>query len=305
VTRVGVSAERANGRAWLAWAAVCLIWGTTFLAIKVALRTVPPFLVGGLRYVTGGAILAGLLAARGRRLPARREWGRLAILGFFMLMMGNGGVVWGEQYVPSGLAAVLIGANPFWMVSVDAILPGGVRLRGRRWVGLVVGFSGIVMLVWPDITRGGADGRAFAIGVLSVQIACAGWAVGSGYTRRHVLSGDVLGSAALQMVFGGAFMLTAGTLLGEWGALRFTGQTATALVYLTIAGSVVAFAAYSYALHHLDVAVVSLYSYINPIIAVILGILVLGETFQPRMLAAVAVIATGIAIVGPIGRRRG
>jgi drug/metabolite transporter (DMT)-like permease len=304
VTLARAAPAGAHGRAWLAWAAVCVIWGTTFLAIKIALRTIPPFLIGGLRYVTGGAVLASLLAWQGRRLPARAEWGKLAILGFFMLMLGNGGVVWGEQFIPSGLTAVLIGANPFWMVSVDAVLPGGTRLRGRRWVGLLIGFSGIVLLVWPDIVRGGAGGRAFAIGVVSVQVACAGWAVGSGYTRRHVLSGDVLGSAALQMIFGGLFMLGAATLLGEWNGLRFTGATAAALGYLVAAGSVVAFAAYSYALHHLDVAVVSLYSYINPIIAVVLGTFVLGEPFELRMLGAVAVIAVGIAVVGPVGRRR-
>ena len=127
------------------------------------------------------------------------------------------------------------------------------------------------MLVWPDITAGGTSGRNFALGVLALQIACAGWAIGSAYTRRHVMPQDVLGSAALQMFFGGLFMLAAGTLAGEWGRLAFNARTTAALVYLTLVGAVIAFAAFSYALSHLDMAIVSLYSYINPVIAVALG----------------------------------
>ena len=296
-----VRSARTTRRAWIAWTAVCLIWGTTYLFIKIALETIPPFLLGGLRYVTGGLLLAGLLAARGRPLPARTDWGRLAVLGFFMLMLGNGGVVWGEQYISSGLTAVLIGTSPFWMVSIDALFPGGQRLTWRQWIGLAIGFAGIVLLVWPDITQGGAGGRGFAIGVIAVQIACAGWAVGSSYTRRHVVAADVLGAAALQMLFGGLFMLVAGTLIGEWADLSVNTRTGVSLVYLTLFGSVVAFAAYSYALQHLDIAVVSLYTYVNPIIAVWLGVLVLGEPFDMRMVLAAAVIVVGILIVQ--GRR--
>jgi drug/metabolite transporter (DMT)-like permease len=289
-------------RAWIAWIAVCLIWGTTYLAIKIALETIPPFLMGGLRYTTAGLLLAVILRARGHRLPARPTWGPLAIVGFFMIALGNGGVVWAEQSVPSGLTAVLIGTSPFWMVGVDALVPGGQRVLARQWMGLTVGFLGIVILVWPDITAGGEGGRAFGWGVVAVQIACAGWAVGSAYTRRHVLPRDILGSAALQMIFGGGFMLAAGTLIGEWDNLSFSARTGPMFVYLTLAGSVVAFAAYSYALKHLDVAVVSLYTYVNPVIAVVLGTLLLDEPFSPRMLVAAAVILAGMLIVG--GQRR-
>ena len=288
----------------MAWGAVCLIWGTTYFAIKVALDTIPPFLMGGIRYTVAGLVLAAAMVLRGRRLPPRSAWGRLALLGFFMLGIGNGGVVWGEQSVPSGLTAVLIGTSPFWMVSVDAAVSGGRGLRTRHWVGLIVGFIGIVVLVWPDISAGGSRGAHFAAGVLALQIACAGWAVGSAYTRRHVLPGDVLGSAAMQMIFGGACMLLAGTVLGEWGHLGVSPRTSSALVYLTLAGSIVAFAAYSYALRHLDVAIVSLYTYVNPVIALALGTLVLGEPFSWRMLLAIAVIVVGVLIVSP-ARRRG
>jgi drug/metabolite transporter (DMT)-like permease len=258
--------------------------------------------MGGIRYVAAGLILACALIAGGRRLPPLGAWGGIAIMGFFMLTLGNGGVVWGEQYVPSGLTAVLIATSPFWMVSIDAMVSGRAGLSARRWIGLAVGFVGIVALVWPDITAGGAIGRNFAWGVLAVQIACAGWAVGSAYTRRHVMAGDVLGAASLQMITGGGFMLLLGTVMGEWPHLSLNARTGTMLVYLTLAGSVVAFAAYSYALRHMDVAIVSLYTYVNPVIAVILGAIVLGEPFDLRMAMAAAIIAAGIVIVGPTSR---
>jgi drug/metabolite transporter (DMT)-like permease len=286
-------------RAWIAWGAVCVIWGTTYLAIKVALESIPPFLMGGMRYVVAGLLLAGLLRLQGRALPARSMWGTLAVLGFFMLLLGNGGVVWGEQYVPSGLTAVLISTNPFWMLGVDALFRGGKQIQARQWWGLAVGFAGIVVLVWPDITAGGRTGYGFLFGVIALQIACAGWAVGSIYTRRHVMPSDVLGAAALQMVFGGLLMLSLGTGLGEWSRLAFTGRTSLALAYLILAGSVVAFAAYSYALRYLDVAIVSLYTYVNPVIAVALGTLLLHEPFRMRMILAAAIIVVGILIVRP------
>ena len=121
----------------------------------------PPFLLGGLRYVTGGAILAGVLLSRGHRLPAFADWGTLAVLGFFMLLLGNGGVVWGEQVLASGLTAVLIATSPFWMVGIDALWPDGARLRVKQWLGLSIGFAGIVVLVWPDLVSSGGSGRDF------------------------------------------------------------------------------------------------------------------------------------------------
>ncbi|HYN10785.1 MAG TPA: EamA family transporter [Vicinamibacterales bacterium] len=303
IPRFQIGDDDRRTSAYLAWVAVCLIWGTTYLGIKIALETIPPFLMGGIRYTTSGLVLAAWLLARGRRLPATRDWGRLAVLGFFMLMLGNGGVVWGEQFLPSGLTAVLIGTSPFWMVSVDAMLTGGRQLHGREWAGLFIGFAGIVILVWPDITAGGMVGRNFGMGVVAIQVACAGWAVGSAYTRRHVMPEDVLGSAALQMFFGGMFLLAAGTLSGEWPDLAFNPRTTAALGYLTLVGAVIAFAAYSYALKHLDMAIVSLYSYVNPIIAVALGSLILGEPFNVRMAVAIAIIAVGVMVVGPLTQK--
>lgn len=289
--------------AWIAFIAVCVIWGTTYLAIKVALETIPPFLMGGIRYVIAGVVLGVIQVARGESLPPVREWGNLALLGFLMIGLGNGGVNWAEQYLASGITAVVIATSPFWMVAIDALLPDGERLTWRKGLGLGIGFAGIVLLVWPDITLDGADGRMVLYGILALQIACAGWAIASSYTKRHAVSRNVLTIAAVQMFFGGVFMTAAGTLTGEWSALHFNPRTTMALAYLVVAGSLVAFAAYSYALRHLPISTVSLYTYVNPVIAVILGTILLGEPFRLSMVVAAAIIVLGIVVVRSRGRR--
>ncbi len=143
--------------AYFAWGAVCLIWGTTYLGIRVSLESIPPALMGGIRWLVAGSLLTAYLVARGRPLPPTSQWGGIALLGFLMLGLGNGGVVFAEQWVPSGLAAVMVATSPFWMATVEACLPDGERLRRSVVAGLVIGFSGIVLLVWPDLTRGSAE----------------------------------------------------------------------------------------------------------------------------------------------------
>jgi drug/metabolite transporter (DMT)-like permease len=280
-------------KAYGAWAAVCLIWGTTYLGIRISLETMPPFLMGGLRWLLAGLILSAINAARGVPLPPPSTWGTITILGFLLLGLGNGGVVVAEQWVPSGLTAVLIASSPFWMVGVERAL-GGERLMVRSLLGLLIGFAGIVLLVWPELT---ADTDGFGAGVIAIQIACAGWALGSSYSRRHTEKADVMATAAGEMLAGGLLMLAAGTALGEWRTLHVTPRTAAAFLYLATIGAIGGFAAYTYALKHLPMAFVSLYAYINPIIAVVLGVVILDEPFTPRMMSAAAVVLAGVALV--------
>lgn len=283
--------------AYLAWIMVCLIWGTTYFGIRVSLESMPPALMGGLRWTIAGGLLVGYVAARGHTLPPRSRWGGILLLGFLMLVLGNGGVVVAEQWVPSGLAAVLVACAPFWMAGVEAFLPDGERLRPQVAAGLLIGFSGILVLVWPDLSGTAEADRNFLLGVLALQIAAFGWSLGSSYSRRHGRSDHVLGTTAYQMLGGGLMMTAAGTVRGEWSELFFTTRSAAALIYLSTVGAIGGFVAYTYALRHLPVSFVSLYAYINPVIAVALGVLFLGEPFDGRMAAAAALVFAGVAVV--------
>jgi drug/metabolite transporter (DMT)-like permease len=219
------------------------------------------------------------------------------VLAFLLLGLGNGGVVFAEQWIPSGLAAVLVGTSPFWMAAVEAFLPKGERLTRAVVAGLLLGFGGIVVLVWPELSlESGATGH-FVAGVIALQIASFGWALGSSYSKRHTRRDNVLATTAYQMLAGGLMMIAAGTLLGEWNDLFFTARTATALVYLSTIGAIGGFVAYAYALRHLPVSFVSLYAYINPVIAVALGVLILNEAFTSRMAISALLVFAGVAVV--------
>ena len=288
---------RQHRLALAAWIAVCLIWGTTYFAIRVTLESMPPWLMSGFRWTTAGSIITVYLWTRGERLPSLAWWKGAAFLGFTLLVLGNGGVVWAEQFVPSGLAAVIVAASPFWMTTFEAFRSDGEPLTARIASGLVVGLLGIVMLVWPDLASAGAGARGFLAGVISLQIACIGWTIGSSYSRRHARNENVLSTTAAQMLAGGVMMLAIGTATGEWRVLHFVPRTTTALVYLATVGAIGGFVAYTYALRHLPISLVSLYAYINPVIAVALGAAFLGEPFDMRMAFAAALVFAGVAIV--------
>jgi drug/metabolite transporter (DMT)-like permease len=283
--------------AYVSWVMVCVIWGTTYLGIRICLESMPPALMGGLRWTIAGGLLALYVALRGHQLPPPSRWGGILLLGFLMLGLGNGGVVVAEQWVPSGLAAVLVACCPFWMAAVEACLPDGERLRRKLVMGLLIGFSGILVLVWPDLRDRGGANHGFLTGVIALQIAALGWSLGSSYSRRHGRSDNVLGTTAYQMLAGGLMMVAAGTVHGEWSHLFFTNRTAWALVYMSTVGAIGGFVAYTYALRHLAVSFVSLYAYVNPVIAVALGVLFLGEPFDRRMAAAAALVFVGVAVV--------
>jgi len=282
--------------AYAAWIVVCVVWGTTYLAIRIALESVPVALVGGLRFTAAGLILITTLRVTGQPLPMRPSWGAIALSGFLLLVVGNGAVVWAEQYVASGLAAVIVAMVPFWNVVVEAVRRDGERATRRTWSGLAVGFVGIIVLVWPELFAG-AGGRWFVAGVIALQLACAGWALGTSITKRNTVSSSPAATSAVQMLAAGLMFLTTASFTVEWKDLAFTVRSASAILYLVVFGSIVAFSAYVYALKHLPIATVSLYSYVNPLIAVVLGTLLLSEPFSPRTLVASALVFAGIAVV--------
>ena len=291
------STPRERRLAYFAWLAVCIIWGTTYLGIRITLETMSPAPMAALRWLIAGGLLVIYMRLRGEPLPPVSRWGGIVLMGFLLLGIGNGGVVYAEQWVPSGLAAVLVATAPFWMAGVEAAAGSGDRMTARTWVGLLVGFLGIIVLVWPELSLRSTNSRYFLLGVVLLQIASFGWSLGSSYSRRYARNDHVLGTTALQMLAGGIILGLAGLVRGEWSRLAFNGRTTAALLYLATFGAIGGFVAYTYALRHLPVSFVSLYAYINPVIAVALGVLLLGEPFNVRIAVAAALVLVGVGIV--------
>ena len=289
--------SRERRLAYVAWITICIVWGTTYLAIRVALESMPVALLAGLRWTAAGLLLMPAVRLTGQTLPHPRTWGAIATAAFLMVVLGNGAVVWAEQYVASGLTAVILAIIPFWNVLSEALFKDGERPDRRTLIGLAIGFAGIVVLVWPELFTPGPSSTWFVAGVVALQVACVGWALGTSYTKRNTVSASPLATSVLQMLAAGVMFLIIGTVTGEWSRLAFTTRSFSAWLYLVIVGSVVGYSAYVYALKHLPVSTVSLYSYVNPLIAVVLGTLLLSEPFSSRTLVASALVFGGIAVV--------
>ncbi len=284
-------------RAVVAWLLVCFFWSTTYLAIRIGVASLPPIgMVSGARFLTAGVIMCAILLARGVPLPERESWPAHLVIGALMMGVGNGGLVWAEQWVPSGIAAVMQAAVPFWMIGVEAALPSGERIRPVQLLGLLLGFGGLVLLAASNLQLTQSD-RHFVQGAIGLQLSCCGWAIGSAYSKRHARHQSSFGAAGLQMLFGGGLLTLAGLLLGEFHDLHFTRAAVLAWAYLVVFGALVGYASFLYALKYLPVARVSLYAYITPILAVILGSLVLHEPVTGRMALAIAITFSGMLIV--------
>ncbi|HSH44801.1 MAG TPA: EamA family transporter, partial [Longimicrobiales bacterium] len=278
-----------------AFAAVYLIWGSTYLAILFAIETIPPFLMAGVRFLTAGAVLFGWLRWKGEPWPRREAWAAAAVIGTLLILAGNGSVTWAEQRVPSGVAALLVATVPLWMVVLEALRPGGARPAGLVVLGLLAGFGGLAMLVAP-----GKGGGVDPVGAGVLLAGSFAWASGSIYSRTAVRPRAPLMGVATQMLAGGALLVGAGTLAGEWARVDVhavsTGSV-VALLYLILFGSLVGYSAYIWLLGVSTPDRVSTYAYVNPVVAVFLGWAVVGEPVTPRVLAASAVIVGAVAVI--------
>jgi drug/metabolite transporter (DMT)-like permease len=283
-------------RAYWAWVAVSVSWGTTFLATRVAIESIPPFAMAGPRHFIAGLVLAAGLRLRGIKLPARNSWGGHFLLGLLMIGLGNGCLVWAQQFVPSGVAAVLVSVIPFWMIGVEAFMPNGEPIRRTQVLGLLLGFGGIVLLTTSSM-NGSAPTHQIVLGVIMTQMSCLGWAIGSAYAKRHKREENLFAATAVQIMLGGAVLMAVATATGEWVDVAPTSRSMLAVLYLVIVGTFVGYISYVYALKHLPVSIVSLYAYVNPVIAVVLGSLLLRERFTPRMALAIAIIFVAMLIV--------
>jgi drug/metabolite transporter (DMT)-like permease len=287
-----------------AFTIVCVVWGTTYLAIRVAVETIPPLLLTSIRFVIAGIVMLGIARLRGERIPTRRSTlANLAFVGFLMVGVGNLAVVWAEQWVPSGLAALFVATAPFWMALIEMFRTGGERLDRRGALGMFIGFVGVALLVTPK-GAGGSYDMHFVLGALAIQFGSMAWQLGSVRGKYYLKDVPLLASASLQMLFGGIMVGIVGLLIGEPARLSFTPRTFFALAYLTIFGSIIAYSAYVYALAHMRTTQSSLYAYVNPVVAVILGWLILGEQLNWLSIVAMVIILGGVALVQTAGMRR-
>ena len=279
-----------------AFAAVYVIWGSTYLFIRIAVDALPPFLMAGVRYGTAGAVLYGLARARGAPTGTRREWRAATVVGGLLLVGGNGLLSWAEQYVPTGLASLLIATVPLWMMLERWGLEG-VRPDGLSLLGLVFGFVGLAFLVLPTLTGAGA---AHGLGVAVVLLGAVSWATGSVLSRRLPLPADALLATGMEMLSGGVLQVAVGLLAGEAVRLQassFTPAAVGAVLYLIVFGSLIGFTAYVWLLGVASPAAVSTYAFVNPVVAMLLGAVFLHETITARMLVASAVTLVGVGCI--------
>lgn len=286
-----------RARLVVAFAAVYLIWGSTFLTIRYALETLPPFLMAGFRFVVPGVLLYAWLRLRGAPRPARGHWKNTAFIGGLLLLGGNGGVSWAQQRVPSGIAALMIGFVPLWMVLLDWLRPGGKRPGAPVLWGLALGVTGMILLTSPWNAGAGVVDPAGAWALIAAALS---WAVGSLYSRSAKLPSSLLMATAMEMMAGGVLLIAVGSLFGEWRGLDLAAVSAkswASLAYLAIVGALVAFTAYAWLLQNTTAAKAATYAFVNPVIAVFLGWWVAGETLGSRTLGAAAFIIGAVVLI--------
>jgi len=281
-----------KGKALIAYLIVCVFWGSTYLAIKVGVTELPPFLFAGLRFLVAGLILLAVARALGDPLPRKSDWRTLAIVGLLLLAGGNSFVVWSEQYIASGIASIFVVTVAMWTALFDAIIPGGSSdLNWRVVAGLLLGFLGTLLLVGATPAEIlAADKR----GPLALTMASASWSLGSVYAKRHPTQASPYMGAAFQMIVGGGAVALVGTMLGEWASWHLSTRGIGAIAYLVIFGSILGYSAYSYALRHASATIVGTYAYVNPVIAVLLGWLLLHEPVGARTFIAMGMILMAV-----------
>ena len=281
-----------------AFTAVYVVWGSTYLAIKFAIVSFPPFLMAGFRFILSSLIIFGIARFFSKEKIELRFWKDALIIGGALLLGGNGGVVWAEQYVPSGLTALIVATVPIWMVLFDWMHPHGSKPTLKIVVGLVLGFAGLLIMVSPTSLFQGEHVNPLGAGAL--LIATCSWAAGSVYSRRADLPKSKFLTVAMEMFAGGTLLLLAGTITGEWNNFNLANVSSTsvfAFFYLIAFGSVIGFTSYIWLLEAAGPAKASTYAYINPVIAVFLGWIIGGEEITSRILFAALFIILGVVFI--------
>jgi drug/metabolite transporter (DMT)-like permease len=280
-----------------AFGCVYFFWGSTYTAIKVGVQYLHPLVLGGTRFFVAGILMLAFCAVRGRRilLPAR-QLGWLAVVGLLLLAGGNIGLVYGERYVDSGLAALLLAVVPLYVAMLSMLLPRSEKLLVRGWTGLALGFAGLLILLWPGMRHtGGHPQQALGCGILLGGAFL--WAVGSVLSRELKLPVNPMVAAGWEMLFAGAVSLSMGAAVGGWHTSHWTRGAIGAVAYLVTFGSLVGYTAFVWLLDHVPVAKATTYAYVNPVVAVILGALLLGERLAGVEYLGMAAVVVAVALV--------
>lgn len=288
----------------LSFAAVYVIWGSTYLAIRLAIETLPPFLMAATRFMTAGAILFAWAVFNGQQLrPALSQWPRAFIIGGLLLLCGNGGVTWAEKYIASGFAALLVATEPLWVV----ILNWGLthrRPNAKVLLGVFIGLAGVSLLVSDGLSQGVYGLRLSLIGAGVVVLAGFAWAAGSVYSNRRPIRATTSMASGMQMLAGGSLLLLLALVAGDFKRLNLDNASWVsigAFSYLTLFGSLVAFTAYSWLLNNVTTARAATYAYVNPVVAVLLGWLIANEPLTSKMILAAAIIVGSVVLITTFG----
>lgn len=287
-----------------AFASVYVIWGSTYLAIRYAVETIPPLLMAGVRFIIAGSLMYLWGRLRSRELPTRRHWKSATIIGLMLLLVGNGGLSWAEKLIPSGIAALLIAVSPLWFILIDW-QQGGIRPSAGVFIGLILGSLGMLILVDPaDLVGGGEVNTVGAIVLLGSSIC---WAIGSFYSRRAPLPASPALANGMEMLAGGVGLLIVGAIIGEIPDLRLadiTSRSLYSMAYLVVFGSIIGFSSYIWLFRSTTPTLASTYAYVNPVIAVLIGWLIGGEELPGRVPVAALFIIAAVAMISLFGTRK-
>ena len=284
---------------WSAMISIYVVWGSTYLGIRFAVQTMPPFLMAGARFLIAGTVLYLIRRASGDQKPSLEEWKSAAIIGIFLLVGGNGGVVWAEQWVASGVAALLVATAPLWMILMDSLHPRG--RKPHRWaiLGVGLGFIGIVILIDPLRSMSSNEMVEFSgAGVLVLSSLL--WSIGSLYSRQAKLPPSPMLGTGMEMLAGGLGLLILGVLTGELEHLSFVSISRSSWIgwlYLVVFGSWIGFSAYTWLLRSAPTPFVSTYAYVNPIVAVLLGYFLAGEILTFRIFVSALMVVGSVALI--------
>lgn len=287
--------EKKNIKAYAAWITICIVWGTTYLAIKIGVADFPPVLFAGFRWLIAGPILIVVMRLRGYKFPEKGDLIHLGIVGILLLGFGNVLVVVAEQYISSGLTSLIITTTPFWMVLFERFMYKTGKVNKFVVFGLLLGLAGVVLIFSHDLDT--VFKGSFFIGAAALLVAVIGWANGTLYSKYKKVSVDPLMGAAFQMFIAGVILTLLGFSIGEYSYIKITDVGLYSLLYLIVFGSLIGYTSYIYAVAHLPISLVSTYAYINPVIAVFLGWLVLSEPLNIQLVLGGIVILIGVWMV--------